>query len=111
MRYNVEMKRIKATSQFTRWLDRLKDISGRARIQVRIQRLASSNPGKHRNLKHGVSELKIDAGPGYRVYYTERENILVLLLCGCDKSSQSNDIKLAYELAKDLEADNDNEIS
>jgi putative addiction module killer protein len=60
------------TSQFATWLDRLKNINDRARIQARIQRLASGNPGKHRDLKLGVSELKIDVGPGYRVYYTQK---------------------------------------
>jgi putative addiction module killer protein len=103
-RYNPQMKRIQATSQFTKWLDRLKDISGRARIQVRIQRLALGNPGKHRNLKHGVSELKIDMGPGYRVYYAERNDVLIVLLCGGNKSSQADDIEQAYELVKGLES-------
>lgn len=111
MKYNTQMKRIQATTQFKEWLDGLKDISGRARIQTRIQRLALGNPGKHRNLKHGVSELKIDAGPGYRVYYTEWDDVLVVLLCAGDKSSQADDIELAYELAKSLEAGNDNQTS
>lgn len=102
------MKRIQTTIQFTNWLDRLKDISGRARVQTRIQRLALGNPGKHRNLKHGVSELKIDFGPGYRVYYTERDDVLIILLCGGDKSNQDGDIELAYKLVKDLESGNDN---
>jgi putative addiction module killer protein len=97
------VKQIKATSQFTTWLDRLKDISGRARIQARIQRLAMGNPGKYRDLKHGVSELKVDVGPGYRVYYTQKQDVLVILLCGGDKSSQTKDIKLAYEMIKSLE--------
>ena len=97
------MKQIRATTQFTAWLDRLKDISGRARIQARIQRLAMGNPGKCRDLKHGVSELKIDVGPGYRVYYTQKHDVLVILLCGGDKSSQTKDIKLTYELVKGLE--------
>jgi putative addiction module killer protein len=102
------MKRIQTTIQFTNWLDRLKDISGRARVQTRIQRLALGNPGKHRNLKHGVSELKIDFGPGYRVYYTEQDDVLIILLCGGDKSNQDGDIELAYKLVKDLESGNDN---
>jgi putative addiction module killer protein len=106
--YNGCMKRIKTTIQFTNWLDRLRDISGRARVQTRIQRLALGNPGKHRNLKHGVSELKIDFGPGYRVYYTEQDDVLIILLCGGDKSNQDGDIELAYKLVKDLESGNDN---
>lgn len=97
------MKKIKTTPQFTAWLDRLKDVDGRARNQARIQRLAAGNPGKHRDLKQGVSELKIDTGRGYRVYYTQRHDVLTILLCGGDKSSQTKDIKLAYELANGLE--------
>jgi len=61
------------------------------------------NPGKHRNLKHGISELKIDVGPGYRVYYTERDRVLIILLCGGHKSSQTTDIELSHELTKSLE--------
>ncbi|RUO55927.1 type II toxin-antitoxin system RelE/ParE family toxin [Pseudidiomarina homiensis] len=102
------MKRIQTTIQFTQWLDRLKDLSGRARVQTRIQRLAMGNPGTHRNLKHGVSELKVNVGPGYRVYYTERDNLLIVLLCGGDKNSQQDDIKRAYNLVKGLESSNDN---
>ena len=108
MGYNNCIKRIQTTSQFAKWLDRLKDLSGRARVQTRIQRLALGNPGKHRNLKNGVSELKVDVGPGYRVYYTERDDVLIILLCGGDKSSQNGDIQLAYELVKGLESGNDN---
>lgn len=98
------MAQIKATERFSDWLDRLKDLEGRARIQARIERLAGGNPGQHRKLKHGVSELKIDVGPGYRVYYKRQKNVVVILLCGGDKSSQTKDIKLAYELAEDLES-------
>ena len=94
---------IKATLRFTDWLDRLKDRQSRARIQARIERLATGNPGKYRNLKRGVSELKIDVGPGYRVYYTHRQDILIILLCGGDKSTQSADIRLAYEMIDELE--------
>jgi len=99
----MAVKQVKATSQFTAWLDRLNDINGRARIQARIQRLAMGNPGKHRGLKRGVSELKIDTGPGYRVYCTQQRGVLVILPCGGDKSSQAADITLAYELAEALE--------
>ena len=97
------MAQIRATKRFTDWLDRLKDVQGRARIQARIERLAGGNPGDHRHLKLGVSELKIDVGPGYRVYYTQREDVVITLLCGGDKSSQAKDIQSACELARDLE--------
>jgi len=94
---------VKATKRFKDWLDRLKDVEGRARIQARIERLADGNPGQHRKLKHGVSELKIDVGPGYRVYYTQQEDIVIILLCGGDKSSQTKDIQLAHEMVRGLE--------
>lgn len=97
---------IRSTSEFTRWLDALRDLRGRARIQARIQRLSEGNPGSHRNLKHSCSELKVDIGPGYRVYYTVRRNVLVVLLCGGDKSTQRMDIRRAYELALGLGGDN-----
>jgi putative addiction module killer protein len=97
------MVQIKATERFVGWLDQLRDLKARARIQARIERLAGGHPGRHRRLKHGVSELKIDVGPGYRVYYVQRAGIVVILLCGGDKSSQVKDIRLAYELAKEME--------
>jgi putative addiction module killer protein len=92
--------RVEATSEFRDWIDALKDLTGRARIQVRIDRLLHGNPGQHRNLADGISELKIDSGPGYRVYYSVRGTRLLLLLVGGDKSSQSKDIAKARRLAK-----------
>ena len=74
----------------------------RARIQVRVDRLVHGNPGSHRVLSEGVSELKIDVGPGYRVYFTERDGELIILLAGGDKSTQRRDIERAIELAKNL---------
>ena len=85
------------------WINELKDRSARARIQVRADRLAHGNPGQHRNLTNGLSELKIDVGPGYRVYYTQRGEELIILLVGGDKSSQQNDIARAQELARNLQ--------
>ena len=85
------------------WINELKDRSARARIQVRVDRLAHGNPGQHRNLTNGLSELKIDVGPGYRVYYTQRGDELIILLVGGDKSSQQNDIARAQELARNLQ--------
>jgi putative addiction module killer protein len=92
--------RVEATSEFLIWLGSLKDRVGRARIQVRIDRLVHGNPGKHRKLAGGVSELKIDAGPGYRVYYSLRGTHLLILLAGGDKSSQAKDIAKAIKLAQ-----------
>jgi putative addiction module killer protein len=95
--------RVKQTDEYRDWLDRLRDQAGRARILVRVDRLIHGNPGDHRNLTGGVSELKIDFGPGYRVYYTQRGEQLLLLLIGGDKSSQVKDIAKAQQLAKDFE--------
>jgi putative addiction module killer protein len=63
---------IKRTPEFREWLDGLRDVAGRARIQARIERLAAGNPGDHRNLEGGISEMRVDVGPGYRLYYTRR---------------------------------------
>lgn len=101
MGYTQSM-RVLMTEVYRDWIDALKDRTGRARIQVRIDRLAHGNPGQHRNLSNGVSELKIDVGPGYRVYYTERNGELIVLLAGGDKASQQRDIKAAIALARNL---------
>lgn len=95
----------KRTLEFVKWIDGLQDIVGRARIQARIERLAAGNPGDHRNLSGGISELRVDVGPGYRVYYTQRGKELIILLVGGDKSSkaaQQRDIKKAQELSANL---------
>ena len=94
--------RVQMTEVYLDWINSLKDRVGRARIQVRVDRLVHGNPGDHRNLTHGVSELKIDVGPGYRVYYTERNGELIVLLAGGDKSTQQQDIKAAIALATNL---------
>lgn len=87
------------TATFARWLRRLKDRSAAARVQIRIDRLALANPGDVRPVGRGVSELRIDYGPGYRVYYLQDGQRLILLLCGGDKSSQHRDIAEAQRLA------------
>jgi putative addiction module killer protein len=92
--------RVVKTDKYAEWIDALRDRAGRARILVRVERLIGGNPGQHRHLVDGVSELKIDFGPGYRVYYAQRGTRLLLLLVGGDKSSQSKDIQLAIKLAK-----------
>ena len=94
--------RVQMTEVYRDWINALKDRAARARIQVRVDRLVHGNPGQHRNLADGVSELKIDFGPGYRVYYTERGGELVVLLAGGDKSTQQQDIKSAIALARNL---------
>jgi putative addiction module killer protein len=90
------------TTVYRDWIDGLGDLAARARIQVRVDRLAHGNPGSHRRLREGVSELKVDVGPGYRVYYTKRDSTLIVLLVGGDKSTQRQDIELAIKLARDL---------
>jgi putative addiction module killer protein len=95
--------RISMTEVYRNWINELKDRTSRARIQMRVDRLAHGNPGQHRNLTHGISELKIDVGPGYRVYYTERNGELIILLAGGDKSTQRQDIKTAAALARILQ--------
>ena len=92
--------RVEKTEAYREWLDALRDRTGRARILVRVDRLIAGNPGQHRDLTDGVSELKIDVGPGYRVYYTHRGSRLLLLLAGGDKSTQQNDITTAIQLAR-----------
>ncbi len=91
--------RVEKTDEYRDWIDGLKDVNGRARILMRVDRLIHGNPGSHRNLKHGVSELKVDYGPGYRIYYAKREERLLLLLAGGDKSTQAKDIVRAIRLA------------
>lgn len=94
--------RVEKTEEYREWLDALKDRTGRARILVRVDRLINGNPGQHRDLTHGVTELKIDVGPGYRVYYTQRGQRLLLLLAGGDKSTQQKDIETAIGLARNF---------
>lgn len=89
---------VEKTDQYRDWIDDLKDRTGRARVLMRVDRLIHGNAGSHRHLMEGVSELKIDVGPGYRVYYSQRGNKILLLIAGGDKSSQTKDIELALEL-------------
>lgn len=92
--------RVEQTDEYRRWIEGLRDRAGRARVLVRVDRLIHGNPGAHRNLTDGVSELKIDVGPGYRLYYSMRGSVLLLLLAGGDKSTQDKDIALAVKLAQ-----------
>ena len=94
---------VEQTDEYRRWINSLRDLSVRSRILVRVDRLIHGNAGVHRNLTDGVSELKIDIGPGYRVYYTQRGNVLLLLLAGGDKSTQPKDIAKAIALANGYE--------
>lgn len=96
------MIEIRKTDEFAHWLDALRDIKARARVQARLDRMAEGNPGDVKPVGEGVSELRIDFGPGYRVYYKSRGRKLILLLAGGDKNTQANDIKLALRLARNL---------
>ncbi len=96
------MIEVRQTEVFTRWLSALHDAHAAKRVVERVYRLSLGNPGQHRVLKGGVCEMKIDYGPGYRVYYTRRGDVLVILLCGGDKSTQATDIKMATRLATEV---------
>jgi len=93
------MYRVERTDEFDAWLDGLRDERAQFKISQRIFRLQGGNPGDWKSLGGGVSEMRIDHGPGYRVYYTVRDQVIYLLLCGSDKQGQNRAIKLAKELA------------
>ena len=95
------MLEVQQTKAFARWFGRLADVRGKAMIAVRIDRLAFGLAGDARPVGGGVSELRIDHGPGYRVYFIQRGKTLILLLCGGDKSSQPTDIRRALQMARD----------
>ena len=99
MQQNMEIRK---TSTFAVWLDGLRDIRARARVLARIERLATGNAGDVKPVGEGVSEMRIDYGPGYRVYFKKRGRSLVILLAGGDKSTQAKDVKMALRLARNL---------
>ena len=99
--YYGGVRDVEETETFTEWIEAL-DENTRGRILVRIDRLKHGNPGDQRALKGGIKELKLNFGPGYRVYYTERGKTLIVLLAGGDKATQAGDIKAATDLAKNL---------
>ena len=96
------MIEIRQTEQYAKWFKSLRDYNARMRINIRIRRLSLGNPGDVKPVGEGISELRIDYGPGYRVYYLQRVNEFVLLLVCGDKSSQEKDIVRAKALAKNL---------
>jgi len=93
---------IRKTDIYAQWLDSLRDIQARARVLARVERLVAGNPGDVKPVGEGVSEMRIDYGPGYRVYYTMRGRTLIILLAGGDKRTQTADIKTALRLARNL---------
>ena len=98
----MRMVEIRKTELFAKWIDNLRDAQAKARVLVRIERLASGNAGDVKPVGEGISEMRIDYGPGYRVYFIKRGNELIILLVGGDKSSQTADIKVAIRLASNL---------
>lgn len=96
------MFEIRKTDVYVKWLDSLRDVRARARILVRVERLAAGNPGDVEPVGEGVLELRIDYGLGYRVYYKKQDRRIVILLAGGDKRTQTNDIKMALRLARNL---------
>ena len=96
------MIEIRKTTNFAKWLEDLQDIRARARVLVRIERLAAGHAGDVKPVGEGVSEMRINYGPGYRVYFKKRGRTLVILLAGGDKGSQTRDIKTALRLSRNL---------
>ena len=96
------MIEIRKTDTFAKWIDGLRDVRARARILVRIERLSLGNPGDVKPVGEGVSELRIDYGPGYRVYYKKIGQTIVVLLAGGDKRTQGKDIKTPLRLSQNL---------
>ena len=96
------MIEIRKTELFAQWLDGLRDLQARARVQARLERLAQGNPGDVQPVGEGVSESRINYGPGYRVYFKRRGQALIILLAGGAKRTQAKDIKTALRLAHNL---------
>ncbi|RJF92984.1 type II toxin-antitoxin system RelE/ParE family toxin [Sphingomonas cavernae] len=97
------MIEIRQTETYAKWFRKLRDRTARARIDIRIRRVSLGNFGDVKPVGEGVSELRVDYGPGYRVYFVQRGEVVVILLCGGDKASQEGDIVKAKALAADLE--------
>jgi putative addiction module killer protein len=99
------MIEFKQTETFRKWRIRLKDVRGRALIASRLDRLAFGHAGDAKPVGSGISELRIDHGPGYRIYFQRRGNAIIILLCGGDKSTQAKDIETAKRLSKEWSDD------
>lgn len=106
MSYNRRMKKIIRSDTFSAWMGALKDSRARARIIMRIERMAEGNFGDSEPIGEGLSEARIHYGPGYRVYFMQQGEQIVVLLCGGDKSTQKNDIRLARRIAQDWKETN-----
>ena len=100
--YKIRMLDVQTTELFDQWLSDLTNRAARARIISRIDRLSRGNAGDVKAVGEGISEMRIDTGPGYRVYYKQTGRTIIIILCGGDKSSQDKDIKKAKQIAADL---------
>ena len=99
MDYNRPLLEVFKSATFDKWFSRLRDRQAKARIAARIDRLAAGNPGDVRPVGSGVSEMRVDLGPGYRVYFTQRGSVVIVILCGGDNRTQSADIERAIDIA------------
>ena len=99
------MLTIRTTEVFDAWFAKLRDKTAQRRIQVRIDRLQLGNPGDAKAVRDGIGELRIDHGPGYRVSFVQRGAVLIILLCGGDKSTQEADIRRAIDLSRHLDVE------
>ena len=97
------MLEVRETATYAEWFTNLRDRTARARIDIRVRRLSLGNPGDVKPVGEGVSELRVDVGPGYRVYFVQKADVFVVLLAGGDKSTQDRDIRQAKALARDLQ--------
>ena len=100
--YNSHMLELRQTDVFRQWFARLRDRRAQQRIAARLVRLSAGLFGDAKGLGEGVSELRIDHGPGYRVYFVRRGDVVIVLLCGGDKASQDRDIRAAKAMAQDV---------
>ena len=103
--YNSSMYQVLQTDIFAKWLSRLKDRKATAKLLVRIESLRQGNAGDSKSLGSGLRELRVHFGPGYRIYYTRKAGLVILLLCGGDKSRQSKDIAHARRILTELRAE------
>jgi putative addiction module killer protein len=97
------MYTLRQTEEFQRWLDELKDFRAQVRIAARLRLVEAGNLGDWKAVGHEVSEMRVDVGPGYRLYFTRRGNVIIVMLAGGDKSTQSRDIKRAKRILNELE--------
>lgn len=97
------MIEVRQTAEYAQWFTSLRDRLAKTRIDIRVRRLSLGNPGDVKPVGEGVNELRIDHGPGYRVYFVERASVLIVLPAGGDKSTQDKDFRKARTLARNLE--------